>query len=96
MVDIYAPPIPPSGNGHPPDPNATRASLSWEDPGAARGPAEPPPAQGSERSVLHDVKVRVHRRLLERLNLANLDTLDREPVVVEIRKVLHELLSREV
>ncbi|HEX8276634.1 MAG TPA: CpaF family protein [Longimicrobiaceae bacterium] len=87
MVDIYAPPVP-SGNGGP-----GRATAAWEGPAPLE---EAPPAPGSERGVLHDVKVRVHRRLLERLNLANLDTMEREPVVVEIRKVLHELLSREV
>ncbi|MEW5926423.1 MAG: CpaF family protein [Gemmatimonadota bacterium] len=103
MVDIYAPPVPPTangngnGNGRHPDEDGTRHVLSWETPGAAAGvPLPPVPPQGSERGVLHDVKVRVHRRLLERLNLANLDTMEREPVVVEIRKVLHELLSREV
>ena len=44
---------------------------------------------------MHEIKGRVHRRLLERLNLSNLDSLDREQVVGEIRKVVHDLLARE-
>ena len=49
----------------------------------------------ADRSALHEIKGRVHRRLLERLNLSNLDSLDREQVVGEIRKVVHDLLARE-
>jgi pilus assembly protein CpaF len=37
----------------------------------------------------------VHRQLLERLNLSNIDALDRAQVVEEIRKVVHDLLARE-
>jgi pilus assembly protein CpaF len=51
------------------------------------------PEQGT--SVLQEIKVRVHRQLLERLNLSNIDALDRAQVVEEIRKVVHDLLSRE-
>ncbi|MBK5098068.1 MAG: CpaF family protein, partial [Gemmatimonadetes bacterium] len=32
---------------------------------------------------------------MERLNLSNIDALDRAQVVEEIRKVVHELLARE-
>jgi len=46
-------------------------------------------------SVIQEIKVRVHRQLLERLNLSNIDALDRAQVVEEIRKVVHELLARE-
>ena len=49
----------------------------------------------ADRSALNEIKGRVHRRLLERLNLSNLDLLDREQVVGEIRKVVHDLLARE-
>jgi len=45
--------------------------------------------------VLQEIKVRVHRQLLERLNLSNIDALDRAQVVEEIRKVVHDLLARE-
>ncbi|MCL7970342.1 MAG: CpaF family protein [marine benthic group bacterium] len=46
-------------------------------------------------SVLQEINVRVHRQLLERLNLSNIDALDRAQVVEEIRKVVHDLLARE-
>jgi pilus assembly protein CpaF len=50
---------------------------------------------GGSGSVLQEIKVRVHRQLLERLNLSNIDALDRAQVVEEIRKVVHDLLARE-
>lgn len=88
------------------DGNGTgRTYLPWEVPAVAPPPPrqpepEPPapaPRAGSGgNQVLQEIKGRVHRRLLERLNLANLDALDRDQVVVEIRKVVHDLLAREV
>ncbi|HSK18057.1 MAG TPA: CpaF family protein [Longimicrobiales bacterium] len=63
---------------------------------AARTPAK---GDGSENygtsSAVQEIKGRVHRKLLERLNLSQLDTLDRTHVLSEVRKVLHELLARE-
>jgi pilus assembly protein CpaF len=67
---------------------------------------ETPPAPVVERlpvsadaygtsSAVQEIKGRVHRKLLERLNLSQLDTLERSQVLVEVRKVLHELLARE-
>jgi pilus assembly protein CpaF len=41
------------------------------------------------------LKGRIHRRLLERLNLANLDRLERDQVTDAIRRVVHDLLSTE-
>jgi len=41
------------------------------------------------------LKGRIHRRLLERLNLANLDKTERDTVIEAIRRVVHELLSVE-
>ncbi len=85
-----------------------RAPLPWELPVGAAAippptpipPREPPQIASSvrevaDRSALNEIKGRVHRRLLERLNLSNLDSLDREQVVTEIRKVVHDLLARE-
>ena len=37
----------------------------------------------------------IHRRLLERLNLSNLDKLEREQVVDAIRRVTHDLLTQD-
>jgi pilus assembly protein CpaF len=44
---------------------------------------------------LQAVKSHIHRRLLERLNLANLDRLDRDVVVETIRGLVRELLAAE-
>ena len=77
-----------SGNGRPDD-----GPAPWETPSPA-GTAAPEPVRGDDSS-LQEIKSRVHRRLLGRLNLANLDSLDRDHVVGEIRKVVHELLARE-
>jgi pilus assembly protein CpaF len=44
----------------------------------------------------HEIKSRIHKMLLERLNLSNLDSYDRSQVVAEIRKVVQDLLDREV
>ena len=44
---------------------------------------------------MQDVKGRIHRRLLERLNLSNLDKLEREQVIDAIRRVTYDLLTQE-
>jgi pilus assembly protein CpaF len=81
-----------------PDPG--RSQLPWEAPSApARPAAERLPSESTpETSAAHQfalLKGRIHRRLLERLNLANLEKLDRAQVVDAIRKVVHELLVVE-
>jgi pilus assembly protein CpaF len=48
-----------------------------------------------QRAGLADIKGRVHRRLIERLNLANLETIEREQAVAAIRQVIQELLAKE-
>jgi len=50
---------------------------------------------GSGNNDMQEIKGRIHRQLLDRLNLASIETLDREEVVGEIRKVVHDLLTRE-
>ncbi|MGH7517794.1 MAG: CpaF family protein [Gemmatimonadales bacterium] len=52
-------------------------------------------APGASRQFFQDIKSRVHRRLIERLNLSTLDKLSREQVVDAIRKVVHDLLAQE-
>jgi pilus assembly protein CpaF len=93
-----------------PDQNGGRPVLPWETPAArpsgafgpgAEPPAPPPsPALSSaplkvERSTMSEIKGRIHRRLLERLNLSNLDKLERDQVVDAIRRVTHDLLQQE-
>ncbi|MDQ3137233.1 MAG: CpaF family protein [Gemmatimonadota bacterium] len=46
--------------------------------------------------MTHQVKGRIHRRLLERLNLSNLDKMEREQVIDVIRKVVHDLLTQDM
>jgi pilus assembly protein CpaF len=41
------------------------------------------------------IRARIHRQLLERLNLTNLETYRRDQVVSEVRKVVQEMLSQE-
>ncbi|HUF88614.1 MAG TPA: CpaF family protein [Gemmatimonadota bacterium] len=45
--------------------------------------------------LTHEIKSRIHKQLLERLNLSNLDSQDREQVVGEIRRAVQDLLTRE-
>jgi pilus assembly protein CpaF len=45
--------------------------------------------------ALQQVKGRVHRKLLERLNLSNLDRLERQQVAEAVRKVVHDLITQE-
>ena len=53
-------------------------------------------SRASESQQFQQVKARVHRRLIERLNLSNLDKTDREQVIETIRKVVHDLLTAEM
>jgi len=75
-----------------------RNPLPWENPaagGAAPAKAAAVPAAESAAHGFAMLKARIHRRLLERLNLANLDKMEREAVVDAIRRVVHELLTQE-
>jgi pilus assembly protein CpaF len=85
----------------PPGSNGQRPALPWE-------PARPNPAPGVISSngiavsdgttgvhALQQVKGRVHRKLLERLNLSNLDRLDRQQVAEAVRKVVQDLITQE-
>ncbi len=52
-------------------------------------------AAETERADLLRIKGHIHRRLLERLNLSNLDRLDRDAVMETIRSLVRELLAQE-
>src|SRR5439155_494207 len=78
---VGAPPLVTSGD-------AQRRSLPWEAP-VDRD------TQGPQLATLQQIKGRIHRQLIERLNLSNLDRLEREEVVAGIRKVVQELLTQE-
>ena len=49
----------------------------------------------AESDRIQEIKGRIHRRLLDRLNLSNLDSVDRSQAVETIRQVVQELLSWE-
>jgi pilus assembly protein CpaF len=48
-----------------------------------------------QQSTLLDIKSRVHRKVLERLNLSNLEQVDREQAANAIRRVVQDLLLQE-
>jgi pilus assembly protein CpaF len=84
-----------------PGTNGQRPALPWE---AAR--PNPVPGIISPNGIavsdgthgvhaLQQVKGRVHRKLLERLNLSNLDRLDRQQVAEAVRKVVQDLITQE-
>ena len=69
-------------------------------PSAARGAPNVRTANGDEAPrasapVLGEIKSRVHRQLLQRLNLSSLDAADKPQVVGAIRRIVHELVADE-
>jgi pilus assembly protein CpaF len=87
-------------NGKPEEPRVPR--LPWETPTPpAAAPGSPSPGRISgesrvESQQFQQVKARVHRRLIERLNLSNLEKSERDQVVDTIRKVVHDLLTQDM
>jgi pilus assembly protein CpaF len=75
----------------------TRFKLPWERAadGAVPPRAEVPVVSSAKQHFFQEIKGRVHRKLIERLNLSSLDKLSREQVVDAIRKVVHDLLAQE-
>ncbi|MGH7572480.1 MAG: CpaF family protein [Gemmatimonadota bacterium] len=59
-----------------------------------RAPASEPVARHGLGDT-SEIRSKIHRQLLERLNLSNLEAYKREQVVTEVRRVVQELLSRE-
>ena len=72
-------------------------ALPWERPSSAPEKEAPSrqPLQTEEHSHFQDVKTEVHRKLLERLNLSNIEELNRDSVVFEIKKIVRGLLSEQ-
>ena len=95
MPDVKIPLIAPvGGNGQksPPPWEPSRASAT---PGGATVTG-PGPADGTQGvHALQQVKGKVHRKLLERLNLSNLDRLERQQVADAVRKVVQDLITQE-
>jgi len=77
-------------------------SVSGDNPFKRPTPAEPDNGKGmsggaglDQKSALGDIKARIHKRLIERLNLANLETIERDQAIAAIRQVIQELLAKE-
>jgi pilus assembly protein CpaF len=73
------------------------AGHQWNRSVLVEGRPENPDTEIESRQVADflDIKSRVHRQLLDRLNLTDLDEADREEVVLAIREVVRELLLRD-
>jgi pilus assembly protein CpaF len=88
-------------SGPPPGGEIVKPRLPWQSPPAGEASA-PRPSGGQPKAPAADahyfqqIKGRVHRRLIERLNLSNLERVSREQVVEAIRKVVHDLISQEM
>jgi pilus assembly protein CpaF len=79
-----------------------RDGGAWGIGGAIRGEgSSSTPGNGARKpngegnADLLPIKGRIHRQLLERLNLSNLDRLDRDEVMETIRTLVRELLAAE-
>jgi pilus assembly protein CpaF len=75
-----------------------RPRLPWQTPGP--GDTGTPRLNGDKQAAgdphyFQQIKGRVHRKLIERLNLSNLERVGREQVVEAIRKVVHLALNFE-
>jgi pilus assembly protein CpaF len=79
--------------------NRTWGAWSKNPPTAPPRPNGQAPARGSAEgdlsALFHEVKARVHRPLLERLNLSTLTNRDREEVDAEIRNIIRSILVQE-
>src|SRR5918999_3014503 len=82
--------------------NGNRPPLPWEagrnsGSSGAAAPADQTGITDGAHSLhaLQQVKGRVHRKLLERLNLSNLDRLERQQVADAVRRVVQELITQE-
>jgi pilus assembly protein CpaF len=95
MTDIKIPGSTPVGG------NRQKAPLPWEPsrvssiPGATTVPGPGLADDGQGVHALQQVKGKVHRKLLERLNLSNLDRLERQQVADAVRKVVQDLITQE-
>lgn len=72
----------------------------WKEPVRSGGEAPPKLLSAEQQSLpetadLADLKASIHRKLLERLNLANLDTVGREEAKETIREVIQDILHAE-
>src|SRR5919202_5064401 len=84
---------PPGGNGQKPSLPWVSSKFNQSSGPAGDGLGLSDDAHGVH--ALQQVKGRVHRKLLERLNLSNLDRLDRQQVSDAVRRVIQDLITQE-
>ncbi|MFV1987778.1 MAG: CpaF family protein [Gemmatimonadota bacterium] len=73
--------------------NANGEEFSWK---RSEGETEDSGWSDTEYPTeLQEIRTRVHRRLLERLNLSNLSERDQEEAEDEVRKIVRDLLASE-
>jgi pilus assembly protein CpaF len=86
----------PAGSG-----TGTAQGRTWTPPGTAAvradggNGARPVDLTEETSKIFQDARTRVHRQLLERLNLASVANRDRAEVDEEIRKIVRQLLSQD-
>lgn len=65
-------------------------------PAAAVRRLPPPPPEGKEgRQRTQEIKERIHRRLLDRLDLSKLESVPKESLTGQVREVIGDLLSED-
>ena len=50
---------------------------------------------GNTEAILQDLRLRIHRRLIDTLDLTKLSNLEMERVRVEIRRILEDMVAAE-
>jgi len=76
------------------NPTPRTAQPTRANPGATSGSARPDQLSGSP-DRRNNLKGRIHRRMIERLNLASLESLDSETLRYQIRQIISGLISDE-
>lgn len=72
----------------------TKGTDESSAPGQVHAPAAPESRDEGRTESMLDLKVHIHRQLLERINLAVLDTLPRDKIATEVGQVITDLLSQ--
>ncbi|MGH2570585.1 MAG: CpaF family protein, partial [bacterium] len=73
---------------------STAAPKSAADSAGPRAPAPPPKARALPTGY-HDLKARIHRTMVQRLNLASLEAIEADALLNQIRRIVSELLENE-
>jgi len=79
----------------PRDPNAFRVVDSDEAESTTPWEGEESPAREDGDALIQELKSRIHRRLIDRLNLSTLGAQEQDEAVGEIRRLVRELLAAE-